>query len=241
MMHSQNRAPGPAGIPRLGLSRPVAQESTQARHNFSSAASQSVAIAQTPKTDATTLGGYLYAITGGVHEKELIAIAQVILRRASVQGYAGLAAYFTSRDALQLGIQRNHPRLLAFESASISERTAHPGMLRAIDSARKVLQGNVPDLTRGAWFWEGPSLRQGGIRHPRFLAGIRFTQPSHNLYHLPDASRSMLLRTQQVETRAQRDALIAFETTAAWGSSTFFRHPLAWLRANGIQPWKEYV
>lgn len=176
-----------------------------------------------------------------MHDKEMIAIAQVLLRRAGVLGYAGLAGYFASRDALRLGVHRTHPRFIAFESATEAERAAHPGMNRALACARRVLQGNVPDFTRGAWFWEGASLRQGGLRHPRRQAGIRFTQPGHNLYHLHDARRSASPNSPALQTRAEREAQIAFESTAAWGASIFFRHPAAWLRAHGVQPWKEYA
>lgn len=241
MTHTQHRAPGPAGLSRAPGGRPATQEATQARHSFVPAVAQRGGSAGNAVAEAVLLGGFLYAAAGGINSKEMIAIAQVLLRRAGVCGYAGLAGYFASRDALRLGVHRTHPRLIAFESATEAERATHPGMRRSLDCALRVLQGSVPDFARGAWFWEGASLRQGGLRHPRRQAGIRFTQPSHNLYHLPDARRSASLHSPSGETRAQREAQIAFESTAAWGSSIFFRHPSAWLRAKGLQPWKEYA
>ena len=61
------------------------------------------------------------------------------------------------------------------------------------------------------------------------------------VYHLPDARRTASPGSPALQTRAEREAQIAFESTAAWGASIFFRHPAAWLRAHGVQPWKEYA
>jgi len=237
---SQYRIPGPAGATYSTQNQMRVRESRLASRNLWSSMPRPTTFSQC-ENEEDVLGGFLFATTSGSNEKEMIAIAQIVLRRAGILDYAGLTGYFASRDAQQLGSRPNPQRLLAFQSASLAERAAHPGMYRALGCARRALGGTAPDFARGAWFWESATLRIGGARHPRRQAGILFMEPSHNLYHLPDARRSTALRGERLETRAKRNAAIAFETTAAWGSSIFFRHPNAWLRANGVQSWKEYV
>ncbi|MGB7070785.1 MAG: RHS repeat-associated core domain-containing protein, partial [Pyrinomonadaceae bacterium] len=89
---------------------------------------------------------------------------------------------------------------------------------------------NGSDLSGGAYFWHGTDFRRptaGSTAHQSFYrSGFQFTSPSHDIWNL-GSRRSGNSRYDY-----------KYQSTAAFGQTTFMKLTETWMKANGANTWR---
>ncbi|WP_321910156.1 MULTISPECIES: hypothetical protein [unclassified Paraburkholderia] len=124
---------------------------------------------------------------------------------------------------------------------SDAEIAFNPGMQLAIDSARKAIANSGVDPSNGAFWWDGLDFKTRYSSHPKVRDGFKWTDPSHNLFDVPEKRRSVIAywrvrnrKTGQVVDGAERGRYDSvWISTAAHGSTIFWIHDPDYLQATG--------
>lgn len=186
--------------------------------------------------DVLLLAGVVYgeASTQNVYE-EMAAIANVLVRQQKARNTT-LALLLGSNSTFAYAASDSNQRTAAFRKASPDQRAKDTGMSYALKAAVNAI-GNGKDYSNGAYFWDGADLKSNYDNHPKVKQGIKFTDPSHNIYNIKETSVDVTTYWQitkngkLVNGEKRGSYTYVFESTAAYGGTVFWKYGDDFLKA----------
>jgi hypothetical protein len=179
--------------------------------------------------------------TANVFE-EMAAIGAVLVRQAEAHSM-NLLQFLKSKDIgrFSLVFVDGSARFNALKNATDEAVAASSGMSSAVLAARHALTKQL-DYSNGAYFWDGLDLKTNLSAHPKVLKGIRFSDPAHDIFKIGDKKITEVVEywydKKGHRTRERGRYSYTFESTAAYGSTVFWRFTPEYLKATGG---KEYL
>jgi hypothetical protein len=164
------------------------------------------------------LAGVIYAeASNSAPWTEAAAIHGVLRNRAAGDGNSVLDQ---ANDRNQV-FGANEKDKIWDKNASTAKRLA---VFQGI--AQSIVTGK--DFSNGAYFWHGVDFKgptAGSKAHERFyLTGFKFTSRSHDIWGLGDH-------------KSGKKYEYKYQSTAAYGKTTFMKLTDAWMKANGARRW----
>jgi hypothetical protein len=127
-----------------------------------------------------------------------------------------------------------------------AEIELNPGMKLAVDWAKKAIANEGLDPSNGAFWWDGLDFKTQYGSHPKVLDGFKWGDLSHNIFGVPERRREVIRywRVRNKKTgkivdggeRGRYDSV--WISTAAHGSSVFWRYDPDYLKANGAKAYR---
>lgn len=126
------------------------------------------------------------------------------------------------------------------------ELELNPVMKLAVDWAKKALAGDGPDPSNGAFWWDGLDFKTRYDSRPKVMDGFKWGSPSDNIFGVPEKRREVIKywrvrnkRTGQIVDGGERGRYDSvWISTAAHGSTVFWRHNPDYLKANGAKAYR---
>jgi hypothetical protein len=194
--------------------------------------------AVTPITDAVRMlaaTAYGEGSTKDVFE-EMAAIANVLVRQQIARGYKTIVGFISSDKTYAFAAHdgnSRYKRLMAAKEASI---LADKGMLAAIQAAQNALAVSPVDYSNGAYFWDGADIKSNYDKHPKVRAGIRFSDPVHNIYAIQEKDvkgEEWWRNTKGENTKLRGTWTHKYVSTAAFGGTIFWKYEKDFVKATG--------
>ncbi len=237
------RMPGPAGL--IPDNYPI-DEGTTHRHASAvpgpTGLQTGAAVKASPITEEERL---LAAVAYGESSaadlfEEMAGIAAVVVRQAAARGQTVLN-FLNSAEAKSFTfvLVDGNQRFKLLKAAKADAFIEKAGITTALKAARHALAGNT-DYSGGAYFWDGKDLKTNPD-HPKRGKGFRFSKPEHDIYKVGDQ-----LLPEQITYWYRKDKsgktvkgaergryTAAYESTAAYGGTVFWRLTPAYVEATG--------
>lgn len=164
---------------------------------------------------------------------EMFGVASVLVRQRDARGYKNIASFAANEPTFAFAASDGSERYAALMEASEKEIGRHPGMKTAVDAAVNALSGGE-DMSNGAYFWDGADIKTRYKKHFKVKRGIRFTDPSHNIYGIEESTKlEIQYKTIRVKNRATGKVSVTreevsrydhqYESTAAHGGTIFWK------------------
>jgi hypothetical protein len=167
--------------------------------------------------------------------EEMAAIASVIVRQKQARNVT-YSIFLSSHNSFAYGFNSIRGKL--FRSATVAQRKKSPGMTAALKAARNALD-NGKDYSNGAYFWAGEDLKSNP-HYYMVVRGVKFTKPEYNLFGMKDTGSKhteYYIKAGKDETGTRGGErgsyTYVYETTAAYGKTTFFKFGADFLKATG--------
>lgn len=185
-----------------------------------------------PETRLLAAMAYGEASAADVPE-EMNALASVLVRQRNARGYASMATFTSSDRTFSFVVKDGNERYRKLMDASEAQVEANPGMSAAVLAARNALAGG-PDLSNGAYFWDGRDIKTNYKRHFKVRHGIKFADPKHNIYEIAESRK--LIKLNKTVVKRSNGKVISKETvevgrydhvyvsTAAFGGTIFWKN-----------------
>lgn len=168
--------------------------------------------------------------------EEMAGIANVLVRQQKARGYSSIAAFInadkTYAFAAHDGNQR-YGKLIAATEAEIAKDT---GMAAAVKAAKNALLSNGVDYSNGGYFWDGADIKSNYDKHPKVRAGIRITDPKHNIYSIESKDvpgEEWWRDANGKNTKLRGKWSYKYESTAAYGGTIFWKYNADFIKATG--------
>lgn len=181
------------------------------------------------------------------NENEMYAIASVMVRQRDARGYKDIQSFVKKDKTFSFVVRDGSQRYRKLMRASKKEIDSSPGMSIALAAAQNALQGGE-DRSNRAFFWDGLDIKTNYENHEKVLCGIKFNDPSHNIYELKESKKIAILYKEIIkknkrtgvetivkEERGRTDHV--YESTAAHGGTIFWKISAEYLR---LSRGKEY-
>lgn len=186
----------------------------------------------TRKLAATAYGE---ASTKNVFE-EMAGIANVLVRQQKARGYSSIAAFISSDKTYAFAAHDGNQRYARLIAATEGEISKDNAMAAAVEAAKNALLINGIDYSKGAYFWDGADIKSNYDKHPKVRAGIRITDPNHNIYSIqskdvPGEEWWRDASGKNTKLRGKWD--YKYESTAAYGGTIFWKYNADFLKATG--------
>ena len=169
--------------------------------------------------------------------QEMAGIATVMVRQKDERDQT-LKELLAPGSTFAYAASDGNPRTAAFHKASPHARDISHGMSMAIKAAHHALDYGE-DYSNEAYFWDGYDIKTNP-KHPKLLAGIKFTDPKHNIFHLKETRVDVTIHWQVhgkdgklVNGKERGSYTYVYESTAAWGGTIFWRYGEDFLKATG--------
>jgi len=164
---------------------------------------------------------------------EIYAIASVLERQRIARGYADIVMFSIRDKTFSFVVRDGNKRYKKLMEASDAAIQQDAGMHCAVEAALNAMAGG-PDHSNGAYFWDGADIKTNYKRHAKVKVGIRFSDPSHNIYKIAESTNLVIKtktvvrkdtvtgkKTSTVEEIGRFDHV--YESTAAHGGTIFWR------------------
>jgi hypothetical protein len=90
------------------------------------------------------------------------------------------------------------------------------------------------DKSNGAYFWDGADIKSNYGHHFKVKRGIKFTDPSHNIYEINESTKiEIMYKTTRSRDRASGKITVTreevgrydhqYDSTAAYGGTIFWK------------------
>lgn len=178
---------------------------------------------------------------------EMKALASVLIRQRDARGYTDMMAFASRERTFSFVVADGNTRYKKLMHASESDIAKDAGMSAAVGAARNALSGG-PDLSNGAYFWDGTDIKTNYTNHFKVSNGIRFTEPAHNIYGIAESTRLIILKktivkkakgkiisSQEIEI-GRYDHV--YESTAAFGGTIFWKHNPEYMKLTRAKAYK---
>ena len=162
---------------------------------------------------------------------EIYALASVLKRQCDARGYRDMASFAAGEPTFSFVVNDGNRRFAKFKKASNAEIQADAGMKIALEAAKNALTGG-PDKSNGAWFWDGADIKSNYNAHFKVKSGIRFTNPQHNIYNIPDSTKLVIkykVNRKKINGKFEisKEEIYrydhVYESTAAYGGTIFWK------------------
>lgn len=177
---------------------------------------------------------------------EMYALASVLKRQRDARGYSSMAAFVAGEPSFSFVVGNGNKRYVHFKKTKDEDILANAGMKIAIAAAENAL-ANGPDKSNGAWFWDGVDIKSNYKKHFKVRVGIRFTDPSHNIYDINESSK-LVIKHKVTKKKANgkietyKEELYrydhVYESTAAHGGTIFWKQNTDYLRFTKAKEYK---
>jgi hypothetical protein len=166
-------------------------------------------------------------------EDEIGALASVLVRQRDARGYASMTTFTTSDRTFSFVVKDGNERFKKLMEASEDEIEKNAGMKAAVKAARNALAGG-PDLSNGAYFWDGRDIKTNYKHHFKVRHGIKFSRAGHNIYSIPESTKLVILNKTII--KKSQGKIISKDTvevgrydhvyvsTAAFGGTIFWKN-----------------
>lgn len=164
---------------------------------------------------------------------EISALASVLVRQRDARGYASMTTFTSSDRTFSFVVKDGNKRYAKLIKASDAQVLSDPGMSAALTAAKNALSGG-PDLSNGAYFWDGGDIKTNYRNHFKVRHGIRFSAPGHNIYGIAE-SRKLIKLTKTVVKKSAGKTVSketveigrydhVYVSTAAFGGTIFWKN-----------------
>ncbi|USX12800.1 hypothetical protein NHH88_24395 [Oxalobacteraceae bacterium OTU3CAMAD1] len=164
---------------------------------------------------------------------EMFALASVLVRQRDARGYKEISSFAAKEKTFAFAAIDGNPRFAKLMKSSEQEIEKHPGMKAAVAAAVNALNGGE-DKSNGAYFWDGADIKTNYAGHFKVRGGIKFTEPSHNIYGIPESSKiKIIYKTTKIRDRTTGKISKVteevgrydhqYDSTAAHGGTIFWK------------------
>lgn len=174
--------------------------------------------------------------SAGNDANELKALASVLVRQRDARGYTTMSAFINGESSYSYVVGDGNEKYNKFTRAKDEDIYKDTGMLNALDAAKNALT-NGPDLSNGAYFWDGADIKSNYANHFKVKHGIKFTDPTHNIYNIKESTRVVILykiinvkKTVKGKTKTTKEKVEVgrydhvYDSTAAYGGTIFWKN-----------------
>jgi hypothetical protein len=172
--------------------------------------------------------------------EEMAAIANVLVRQQKARGYASIGAFIKADKTYAFAAHDGNQRYARLMKATVEEIDADTGMRDAVRGAANALAESPTDYSNGGYFWDGADIKTNYDKHPKVRAGIKFTDPAHNIYGIAEKQvpgEAWWLDKDGNKTKSRGTWTHKYESTAAWGGTIFWKYNADFISATAN---KEY-
>jgi hypothetical protein len=172
--------------------------------------------------------------------EEMAAIANVLVRQQKARGYKTVSGFIAANKTYAFAAHDGNQRYGRLMKAKLAAINADAGMKAAVKAAINALSDKGRDYANGGYFWDGADVKSNYAKHPKVLKGIHFTDEVHNIYKIAnkDAPGEEFYRDKDnkptKKSRGKWD--YAYESTAAWGGTVFWKYNDDFLKATANKP-----
>lgn len=170
--------------------------------------------------------------------EEMAALANVMVRQCKARGYSSIASFTAKERSFSFVVVDGNERYSILMKATEAEIEKSKSMSKAVAAAKNALD-NGRDYSNGAYFWDGADIKKNYKTHFKVKNGIKFTDPSHNIYGIPE-SKKVVVKTKT--TRIMANGTIqtkkeewwryehVYESTIVHGGTIFWRQNPEYLK-----------
>lgn len=157
---------------------------------------------------------------------EMRAIASVLVRQRDARGYDSIITFANNDKAFSFVVTDGNVRYKRLIQASEDQIANDPAMNAAWAAARNALSGG-PDLSNGAYFWDGADIKSNYKSHFKVRQGIRFSEVFHNIYNIEESSALVIKKkkgkiiSKTMIEEGRYDHI--YVSTAAFGGTIFWK------------------
>ncbi|TDG06240.1 hypothetical protein E1N52_22035 [Paraburkholderia guartelaensis] len=162
---------------------------------------------------------------------EMFGLASVLVRQRDARGYSDIGTFASSERSFSFVVSDGNLRYTKLMKATDAQIDKDKGMKIAIAAARNALAYGV-DKSNGAYFWDGADIKSHYSTHPKVAVGIKFIDPSHNIYNIKESTK-LVIKYKFIKKKAAGKITIektelyrydhVYESTAAHGGTIFWK------------------
>jgi hypothetical protein len=164
---------------------------------------------------------------------EMSALASVLVRQRDARGYTSISTFVSSDRTFSFVVKDGNERYRKLINASEAQLEKDPGMKAAVAAAENAIAGG-PDLSNGAYFWDGCDIKTNYKSHFKVRNGVKFADSAHNIYRISESTKLIILNKTIV--KKSKGKVISMETvevgrydhvyvsTAAYGGTIFWKN-----------------
>ena len=179
--------------------------------------------------------------------EEMGALASVLVRQRDARGYTSISTFASSDRTFSFVVNDGNARYKRLLHASEDAIAKDRGMRGAVTAARNALAGG-PDLSNGAYFWDGEDIKTKYQVHFKVRHGIRFSKKSHNIFGIAESSKLIILNRTVVKKRGGKEISReeteigrydhVYVSTAAYGSTIFWKNNDEYMKVTHAKEYK---
>jgi hypothetical protein len=142
-----------------------------------------------------------------------------------------MSTFVSSERSFSFVVSDGNPRYTQLMKATEAQIEKDRGMKTAIAAARNALAYGK-DKSNGAYFWDGADIKSHYSTHPKVAVGIKFTDPSHNIYDIKESTK-LVIKYKFTKKKVAGKITIektelyrydhVYESTAAYGGTIFWK------------------
>ncbi|MBN3848231.1 hypothetical protein G3N58_15535 [Paraburkholderia sp. Ac-20342] len=162
---------------------------------------------------------------------EMFGLASVLVRQRDARGYSDIGTFALSERSFSFVVSDGNLRYARLMTATEAQINKDEGMKTAIDAARNALTYGK-DKSNGAYFWDGADIKSHYSTHSKVAVGIKFTDPSHNIYDIKESTK-LVIKYKFTKKKVARKITIektelyrydhVYNSTAAHGGTIFWK------------------
>lgn len=164
---------------------------------------------------------------------EMFALASVLIRQKDARGHKSVTSFAAREKTFAYAAIDGNVRFKKLMKASELEILQQPGLKAAVAAAVNAMNGGE-DKSNGAYFWDGADIKTNYARHFKVRRGIKFADPSHNIYGIKESTKVVII-SKTTKTRSRTTGKIStateevgrydhqYDSTAAYGGTIFWK------------------
>lgn len=177
-------------------------------------------------------------------EKEIYAIASVLVRQKEARGYDTIKAFGTKDKSFSFVTSDGNARYEKLMNSTAAEIDNNAGMKIAISAAKNAVAGGE-DYSNGAYFWDGADIKTNYKKHFKVRNGVKITDTSHNIYNIEDSTKTVILYKTTVKKSKGKKITEkkevgrydhVYESTAGHGGTIFWKQSDDYLNLTKAKP-----
>lgn len=188
---------------------------------------------------------YGEASTADVYE-EMAALASIVLRQSKARGYSSIANFTGKEKSFSFVVADGNERYKRLMGATAAQLEKSAAMTAVVKAAKNAFSGGI-DYSNGAYFWDGADIKSRYATHFKVRHGIKFTNPSHNIYNINESAR-LIIKTKTTRTRIGGKIIKntkeiyrydhIYESTAAHGGTIFWKNSDDYMKFTGAKAYR---
>lgn len=178
---------------------------------------------------------------------EMKALASVLVRQRNARGYKDIPTFAASDPTFSFVVSDGNTRYKKLMDASEAEIAKDHGMAAALEAAKNALAGG-PDLSNGAYFWDGADIKTNYGKHFKVRNGIKFTDSAHNIYGISESTKLVTLKKTVI--KKVKGKIVSkeevelgrydhvYDSTAAYGGTIFWKNNSDYMKVTHAKEYK---